>query len=197
MKKALIGLVVLLVACSAYWTWALMGAARLARFAANDDVGAILQRTDLPSLRRSLGSQIVRAYLDQNPKLKNLGPLERGFAGGMGVSVADAMLREALTAENIAALLKSGRFGKASASGGQPLWSMPPLGDVFGNGLLTAVRSSYFDGPINFVVGLGEEERRYGVHLRLSGSTWFLSGLDIPREVADQLAREIAAKQDS
>src|SRR5450432_519271 len=156
MKKALVGLVTLVVACSAYWAWALMDTARLARFAANDDVGGILQRTDMPSLRRSLGSQIVRAYLDQNPKLKNLGPLERGFAGGMGVSVADAMLREALTAENIAGLLKSGRLGKASGSVGQPLWSMPPLGDAFGNGLLTAARSSYFDGPINFVIDLGE-----------------------------------------
>lgn len=197
MKKVFISLVGLVAVCSAYWAWPLIDAAKLARFAAEDDVAAILQRTDLPSLRRSLGSQIVRAYLDQNPKLKNLGPLERGFAGGMGVSVADAMLREALTAENIAALLKAGTFGKATGPAGEPLWSMPPLEEVFASGWVTAVRSSYFDSPVDFVVGLGDEQKKYGVHFRMSGSTWLLSGLDIPREIADQLARSIAAKQDS
>jgi hypothetical protein len=37
-------------------------------------------------------------------------------------------------------------------------------------------------------------ERRYNVHLHLFGTTWRLSGLDIPEEIVAGLARQIAAR---
>jgi len=193
MLGASAALVLILVA---YWAWALIGAAQLAALAAQGDATAVMARVDLPALRHSLGSQIVRAYLRQNPRTQKLGALERGFAGSLGGSVADAMLQQALTPENIAALLNKGRLGaKASEADAAALWRMPPLDAAFEAGPLRAAANSYFDGPISFVVALNGSDGRYGVHLSLAGATWRLSGLDIPEEVSDRLARAVAEKE--
>jgi Protein of unknown function (DUF2939) len=185
----------LVVVIAAYWGWALVGAAQLATAAAHGDAAALTPRIDLPALRRSLGGQIVRAYLRQNPRYARLGPLERGLAGSVGGSVADAMLQQALTPESIGRLLSEGRVGASGAPDAGDLWRMPPLGDAFVAGPLRAALNSYFDGPIGFVVALEGVEGRYGVHLRLAGGTWRLSGLDIPEPVSERLARAIAQKE--
>jgi len=112
--------------------------------------------------------------------------------GSVGAGAADALLREVLTPENIAALLNTGRVGFPGS--GASVWRMPPLGEAFRAGPWRAVRNSYFDGPLSFFVGLDGPEGRYDVHLHLSGTTWRLSGLDIPEEVSARLAREIARR---
>jgi hypothetical protein len=188
-----VGLVLVIVA---YWTWALIGAAQLAAIASQGDAAAVMARVDLPALRHSLGSQIVRAWLRQNPKTRTLGPLARGLAGSLGGGVADAMLQQVLTPENIAALLDKGRLAaRTGEANGAALWRMPPLDAAFQAGPLRAVANSYFDGPIGFVVALDGADGRYGAHLRLAGTTWRLSGLDIPEDVSDRLARAVADRE--
>jgi hypothetical protein len=54
--------------------------------------------------------------------------------------------------------------------------------------------NSRFDGPLSFVVNLDSAEGRYGVHLHLSGMSWRLSGIDVPKEVSARLARQIAER---
>ena len=196
MRKFLGVVVALIIAFAAYWGWALYGAAQLATVAAAGDAAAVMQRVDLAALRHSLSRQIVRAYLQQNPQFQKMGQLEQGIVGSVGGGVADAMLREILTPDNIAALLQKGHVGAAKESdptGGA--WRMPSLGEAFRAAPWDAVSHSYFDGPISFVVGLNGPEGRYGVHLSLSGTTWRLSGLDIPDEVSAKLAHEIADRQ--
>jgi hypothetical protein len=192
---AAIGLVVLV---AAYWGWALAGAAQLASAASRGDAEAVIERVDVPALSRSLSSQIARAYLNQNPQLQKLLPLQQEFPGGVGISAgaAEMLLRAFLTPENIAALLNQGQVGlpKAGAPDAATLWRMPPLGEAFRAGPLQALTNSYFEDPLGFVVGLDSAEGRYGVHLHLSGATWRLSGIDVPAEVSARLAREIAAR---
>jgi hypothetical protein len=196
MRKFIRAAIVLVILVAAYWGWALVGAAQLASVASQGDAAAVMQRVDLSALRRSLGSQIAHAYLEQNPQFKKLLSLEQGFVGSVGGGAPHALLREVLTPENIAALLNKGRVGlsKAGAPGAEMLWRMPPLGDAFRSGPLQVLMHSYFDGPLGFVVDLDSAEGRYGVHLHLSGSTWRLSGLDLPEEVSARLAREIAER---
>ncbi len=52
--------------------------------------------------------------------------------GSVGGGAAEALLREILMPENIAALLNKGPVGlpKAGASDAETLWRMPPLGDA-------------------------------------------------------------------
>jgi hypothetical protein len=195
MRKILGAVAALIVIIAAYWAWALAGAAQLAGVAEQGDPSAVMARVDLPALRRSLGSQIVRAYLKQNPRYDKLGPLERGLAKSLGGSVADAMLQQALTPDNIAELLKKGRIGAAGGQDETVLWRMPPLADALRGGPLRAALDSYFDGPISFVIALHGADGRYGLHLRLVGTSWRLAGLDIPEPVSERLARAIAQKE--
>ncbi len=184
---------VLVILVAAYWGWALAGVAQLASAASEGDAAAVMRRVDLPALRRSLGSQIARAFLEQNPQFQKLLSIERGFVGSVGGGAADALLREVLTPETIAALLNKGRLGFPQADAETP-WRTPSLGDAFRSGPLQALMNSHFDGPLSFVVGLDSAEGRYGVHMHLSGMTWRLSGLDVPPEVGARLAREIAER---
>ena len=191
--RAAIALVIL---AAAYWGWALVGAAQLASVASQGDAEAVMRRVDLPALGRSLSSQIARAYLEQNPQFRKLGLLEQQFVGSVGGGAANALSREILTPENIAALLNERRVGlpKAGQTDAGTFWGMPPLSEGFRAGPWQAMMNSHFDGPLSFVVNLDSAKRRYGVHLHLSGTTWRLSGIDVPEEVSAWLAREIAER---
>jgi len=192
MRKFVHTIIVLIVLAAAYWGWALVGAAQLASFASQGNVEAVMQRVDLPALKRSLGGQIAHAYLDQNPQFKKLLSIEQKFVGSVGAGAADTLLREVLTPENIAAFLNKGRadFPNSGAS----FWRMPPLSEAFRTGPLQALMNSYFDGPLSFVIKLDSAEGLYKVHLHLSGTSWRLSGVDIPEEVSARMAREIAER---
>ena len=197
--RRLLGVAVLLfIAVAAYWSWALVDAAQLAAAASRGDAAAVMSRVDLIAFRHSLGKQIARAYLQQNPQFQKMGSLERGFVGSVGGGVADALLREVLTPENITALLDKGRVANAKADAepsAETLWRMPPLGGAFRTGPLQALSHSRFDGPLSFVVELQGADGSFGVHLHLSATTWLLSGLDVPEAVSARLAREIAGRQ--
>ena len=194
MRKFVRGVVVLVILVAAYQGWALAGAAELASVAAQGDAEAVMRRVDLPALTRSLSGQIAHAYLDQKPQFRKLLSIEQGLVGsvGVGAGAAQALLREALAPENIAALPNKGRAGFPNA--GAAIWRMPPLSEAFRMGPLQALKNSHFDGPLSFVVALDSAEGRYGVHLHLSGATWRLSGLDIPEEMSARLARAIAER---
>jgi hypothetical protein len=196
MRNFIRAAVVLFILIAAYWGWALVGAAQLATVASRGDALAVMQHVDLPALTRSLGSQIARAYLEQNPQFQKMRLLERQFVGSFGSGEASALLREVLTADNIAALLSKGRVGLPEAGGSEAetFWRMPPLGEAFRAGPLQVLMNSHFDRPLSFVVNLDSAEGRYGVHLHLSGTTWRLSGIDVPTEVGARLAREIAER---
>jgi hypothetical protein len=189
------GAVALVVVVAAYWGWALAGTAQLASAASRGDAEAVMERVDLEALIRSLSSQIARAYLDNNPQLQKL-MSQRGLGGGILINAAAAqmLLRAFLTPENIAALLKQGRVGFPNAGGAGTPWRMPPLGETFRARPLQAVMNSHFDGPLSFVVGLDSAEGRYRVHMHLSGTTWRLSGLDVPELVTARAARLIAER---
>jgi Protein of unknown function (DUF2939) len=197
MRKFIGAAVALVILVAAYWGWALAGAGELASAASRGDAEAVIERVDIPALSRSLSSQISRAYLEQNPQLQKLLALQQGDGGVViNAAAAEMLLRAFLTPENIAALLDKGRVGipKAGGPDAGTLWGVPALGEAFRARPLQALMNSYFDGPLSFVVKLDSPEGRYGVHLRLSGTTWRLSGLDIPEPVTARLARLIAQR---
>ena len=189
------GAVAFVILVAAYWGWALAGTAQLASAASRGDAEAVMERVDLEALIRSLSSQIARAYLDDNPQLQKL-MSQRGLGGGVLINAAAAqmLLRAFLPPENIAALLKQGDVGSPYAGGAGTPWRMPPLGETFRARPLQAVMNSHFDGPLSFVVGLDSPDGRYGVHMHLSGTTWRLSGLDVPEPVTARAARLIAQR---
>ena len=115
MRMFIRGAVALVILAAAYWGWALVGAAELTSAASRGDAEAVMERVDLQALIRSLGSQISRAYLDQNPQLRKLPSVRRGVV--LNGAAAEMLLRAFLTPENIAALLNQERVGVLNAGG--------------------------------------------------------------------------------
>jgi hypothetical protein len=194
MRMVIRSAVALLILVAAYWGWALAGAAQLASAARSGDAEAVMERVDPQGLIRSLSSQIARAFLDQNPQLQKLKSLRQGVF--LNASAAEMLLRALLTPDNIAALLNQGRVGVLGAGGTDvgTVWDMPSLGEAFHARPLQVLMNSYFDGPLSFVVGLNGSDGLYRVHMKLSGTTWRLSGLDMPEPVAARVARLIAQR---
>lgn len=194
MRMLIRAAVALVILVAAYWGWALAGAAQLASAAQRGDAEALMERIDLQPLIRSLSSQISRAYLDQNPQLKNPSSPRLGVV--LNASAAEMLLRALLTPENIAALLNQGRVGVLNAGGKDAgtIWGMPSLGEAFQARPLEVLMHSYFDGPLSFVVGLDSPDGRYRLHMNLSGAAWRLSGVDIPEPVTARLASLIAQR---
>ena len=189
--RAAVALVILV---ALYWAWALAGTAQLASAAQRGDAEGVTERIDLQPLIRSLSSQISQAYLDENPTLKNLQSARPGvFLNG---AAAEMLLRALLTPENIAALLNQGRVGVLNAGGKDSgtVWGMPSLDEAFNARPLEVLTHSYFNGPISFVVGLDSPDGLYRLTMRLSGLTWRLSAVDIPKPVTARLANLIAQR---
>src|SRR4051794_29977096 len=108
----------LMLAVAAYLGSALVSLNGLVDAAKAGDGAAVLARTDMERLRRSLVDQIVAAYLERSGRTK---PLERMIANTYGASIADAMLAKLLTAENLTRLLRTGEVpGVANAAGITP-----------------------------------------------------------------------------
>jgi hypothetical protein len=190
------GAVALVILVAAYWGWALAGTAQLASAAQRGDAAAVMERVDITSLSRSLSGQISRAYLEQNPELQKL-LQAKGITDGVGLNAAAAemLLRAFLTPENIAAILNRGSAGLPNVGGADAGGlQMPALGEAFRAAPLKAVLNSHFVSPAGFVVGLDSPDGLYGVHMNLSGTTWRLSGVDIPDAVTARVARMIAQR---
>ena len=194
MRVLIRGAVALVILAAAYWGWALVGAAELASAASRGDAEAVMERVDLQALIRSLSSQISRAYLDQNPQLQKLPSVRQGVV--LNGAAAEMLLRVFLTPKNIAALLNQERVGVLNAGGKDAgtVRGMPSLGEAFHARPLQVLMNSYFNGPLSFVVGLNSPDGLYRVHMKLSGMTWLLSGVDIPEPITARLARLIAQR---
>ena len=193
MRMVIRAAVALLILAAAYWGWALAGAAQLASAAQRGDAEAVMERVDLQALIRSLSGQISRAFLAENPQLQKP-PLRPGvFLNG---SAAEMLLRALLTPETIAALLNQGRMSVLGAGGKDAgtVLGMPSLGAALRARPLQVLMNSHFDGPRSFVVGLDSPDGLYRVHLSLSGLTWLLSGVDLPKPILARLTRLIAQR---
>jgi hypothetical protein len=190
MRKWLWCGIVLVVLFVGYWGFALVGASQVAAVASNGNADLLMQKIDLPALRHSLAHQIVAAYLRQNPK--RLTGLAGNLAGALGGTVADAMLQDILTAQNLASLLEQGQLNRGPKA---TTIEMPALGDVFKGSVLQILTSAYFDGPLDFVLHLDHGDDDYGVHLHLESFEWRVAGLDLPATLTDRLAQEVAARQ--
>jgi hypothetical protein len=194
MRFLLRGAVALVILIAAYWAWALAGAAQLASAAERGDAEALIERVDLQALIRSLSGQIARAFLDQNPQLQNPPSPRQGVF--LNASAAEMLLRALLTPDNIAALLSQGRVGVLNAGGKDAgtVWDMPSLDEAFESRPLQVIMHSHFEGPLSFVVGLESSDGRYRIHMKLSGLTWRMSGVDVPEPVTARLTHLIAQR---
>jgi hypothetical protein len=185
------GLVLLFLA---YYAWPVTGAMRLAAALERGDAAAIAERLDIEAISSSLAREVGRAHLDQSGQ-QQFAQGEREVAIARAAAQARPLVDDIVTPERLAAFLKDGRI--ARPAGAPPLAlnkSLPTFAALAQRGFLPLLFATDPDGLTRFVIVVdapGEPLLRYGLIFHLSGLTWRLAELDLPRGLRLQLAAEI------
>jgi hypothetical protein len=186
MKKTIITIVVLMAIWLAWSAWPFFALYDLARAAQTGDAAQIERRVDFPLLQRSFTDQILTAYQRVTGKR-----VQRGLLGAAAGAVVDPFIAKLATPEAFAALLRDG-WPKGIAEPPPPGFAAPNL-TALGNIFRLYAASDYGIGEFRITLPLdGPAEHRFRLQLALANWTWRLIALDLPPELADRLAREIA-----
>src|SRR4051794_468544 len=180
-------LLALVVGVGIYIGSAVVSLGNLVEAARAGDGAAVLARTDMPRLRRSLVDQIVSAYLKQLGRDRPIKPLERMAANTYGASVADAMIAKMLTDESLTDILKSGRI----TSSGPPIANMQRLGELDTSNFFETLKRISPIKPVEFLIVLGDGENSGGVSIHFEGTGWKLSGIQLPTAAVQVLAQDL------
>lgn len=183
------------VTVAVYYGSALYGLSDLAAATRDGDGAAIVARTDLPRLGRSLSEQIVDAYLKRVSANRRVGTMERMLVGGYGATVADALVSKMLTPENLTELLKAGRLADAKTA--PALTGLPSLADLQKINLLTQFGRVRYINPVKLSIRVSKSadpEEATSIVLHRSSLTWKLAGIDLPRKVLREIAASLPAR---
>lgn len=197
MKKliAIIGAGLVLVFL-AYYAWPIGAVMQLASALESDDSAAIAARVDVEHMRRALAREVGRAYLEKTGQ-REFAPGERDAAIAKAGAQAKPVIDELITQEHLAAFLKTGRVERAGAPPLALGSSLSSFTSLAKSGFLPVLFATDPDGFTRFVVIVAapkEPSLRYGLLFHLSGLTWRLTELDLPRGMRLQLAAEVVAR---
>ena len=182
--------VALLLTLGAYAGSAAVSLDGLVQAAQSEDAAAVMSRTDLPRLKRSLVDQIVAAYLNRIGQKRAVKPLERLAANTYGASIADVMVGKLLTQERLTELLNSGKVSLDASYLGE----MGQLSQVAPSKLLETAKRIRLVSPVEFSLQLGSGQDAGGISLHFEGDGWKLSGIQLPSAVLDALSRHLPAQ---
>ena len=181
--------VALLLTLGAYAGSAAVSLDGLVRAAQSKDAAAVMSRTNLPRLKRSLVDQIVAAYLNRIEQKRAVKPLERLAANTYGASIADVMVGKLLTPERLTELLNSGKVSLDASYLGE----MGQLSQVAPSKLLETAKRIKLVNPVEFSLQLGSDQDAGGISLHFESDGWKLSGIRLPSAVLDALSRHLPA----
>lgn len=166
--------------------------ANLAAAARAGDGAAVLERTDLKALNRSLTDQIVRAYLERIGATRRVGPMEKMLANTYGATVADAMVAKMLTADKVTQMLKNGNM---EGGPGLPSFRLPALGDLNTGNWLALLGRVNFIQPLLLGIRVSSDADNYAaINLHAEGLDWKLSGIELPKAIVRDLAASLPVK---
>ena len=183
--------VALLLALGAYAGSAAVSLQGLVRAAQSGDAAAVMSRTDLPRLKRSLVDQIVAAYLNRIGQKRAVKPLERLAANIYGASIAEVMVGKLLTQERLTELLNSGKVSLDASYLGE----MGQLSRVVPSKLLETAKRIRLVNPIEFSLQLGNGQDDGSISLHFEGDGWKLSGIRLPSAVLNALSGHLPSQK--
>lgn len=165
----------------------------LAIAARGGDGAAVLARTDLPALKRSLSEQIVAAYLARAGETRTVRPAERLLAQTYGASVVDAFVGKLLTADNVTVMLKN---GIVTPDDGAAITGLPSLGEV-STGYLSNIGRFRFVSPSTLAIRVSvaaTPDEVAEIELHREWLDWKLAGLNIPRAKLRELVAKLPVR---
>jgi hypothetical protein len=184
----LVPLVVLLLLAAVIWP--LLGLKRIADTVEARDAVKFTELLDLPELKRSIGGQIARAYL-QATSGHRLSPMVLNMATQAGMAAADAYVVEIVKAQSLFDILKPARIEAfAGTAVGPKAWGLPNLKNA-GRLLASELRGRNFYVVIPFSA---QPKEQFRLRLRLQQWKWKIAGVELPEDLQQQLARDFAAR---
>jgi hypothetical protein len=154
------------------------------------DAAAVSQRLDMPTLRRSLTSQLIRTYIRISGIKVNPGGIVAGVAG----SVVDPIVEKLITPEVLTSMLHTGWPGTVLPE--RPA-GLQGLSSVKSGGFWALFLNSNY-GISGFSVSVPPDvpaTQQYRVTLSLSKQGWRLSGLDLPEPIQVKLVEQLIAQR--
>lgn len=190
MRKTIIAILVIIVALLGWFAWPLFGVYSLARAVQARDVAKIEQRVDFASLGRSLSAQLVQTYA----RIAGI-PIERGsLVAGLASAVADPLVARLLTRVALGEFLQQG--WPRSALGDPPAELRGPDWNAIGNAWQLYGNSEYGIGEFRVrLPASAPRERQFRIEFALRGWGWKLTGLDLPQDLQERVARELMRQQ--
>ena len=191
MRKIVVAALAFVALCAAYVAWPFASLYEVVRAAQAGDAARIEQRVDFPALRRSLVAQLIEAHARLSGKRLDRSGLTVGIASGFASPLVEQLVSPATLAE----IMRNGWPNKMLPD--KPAGVEGLDSNTLGNVWQLYLNSDYGIGEARFAVPVNRpKEKQFRVRLALSGWTWKLSGLDLPWELQERLAREFV-KQDA
>jgi hypothetical protein len=156
------------------------------------DVARITERVNFNALRVSLARQILGEYL----KTQDLDGLGRQAATQAGTAALNPVLEELITPQAVIDLLEDGQLQQAAETpSGNGIFS--PIGfdaQSLGKAWRTFILSeSQGFRAITIPLPVDEpKERQFKITLRLRGTTWRLTGIELPEPLKEELSKRAA-----
>lgn len=158
------------------------------------DGGAVLERTDVKRLRRSLTDQVVGAYLDRIGAVRKISATEKMLVNTYGATIADAMVAKMLTADKLTQMLKSGNL---DAPGVPSIAGLPALGNLHTENWPSLLGRLHVIQPVLIGIRISDTPDPDGyaaINLHYEGLDWKLSGIELPKAILRDLAASLPAK---
>jgi Protein of unknown function (DUF2939) len=157
------------------------------------DMDRITERVNFNALRVSLARQILGEYL----KTQDLDGLGQQAAAQAGTAALNPVLEELITPQAVIDLLDDGQLQQAAgAQGGNGVFV--PVGfdaESLGKAWRTFITSES-QGFRAITIPLPADEskdRQFKVTLRVRGTTWRLTGIELPEPLKEELIKRAAA----
>ena len=169
----------------------------LAKAVQSRDVARIRERVNFPAVRVAVSRQVVGDYLHTPEGRAKLGGLDGRVATTAGAAAVNPVVEQLITADALIDLLDQGwPQGAVIAEGGQ---AAVAASLDFGNvrnavALFFASESNGFRSVVIPVPPTGPKDNQFRLTMRLSGTTWRLTGIELPRGVREQLIARVSKR---
>ena len=154
------------------------------------DLAAIEARVNFRALRSSLTGQLITEYLIATGREGELKGSRRQAAVGVGATIADPLIAQYLTPAALANFLDDPRVTTgASQPIASPAISLGSLADAW-RVFITAETRGFRAISVAVPVDRPPEEQ-FRFQLRLSGVSWRIVGLTLPKPIVQRLVQEL------
>jgi hypothetical protein len=154
------------------------------------DLARIGERVNFNALRVSLSRQILGAFVDG----RDLGDLDRQLALGAGAAILNPVVEQLVTPEALVDLLEDGWPQQVTGGGNGGASPLRINAASFGLGWRTFIASESL-GFRSITIPLPAtepKEKQFRVTLRLRGTTWRLTGIELPQSLRDALIKRVS-----